>query len=102
MYGTGKDTPNIRPFLSKCIYTSVRIEGFVVSDCTNWENFYKDMSKWIQNKQMSVKETVCYGFNSLPDAFIGMLKGQNVGKMVVKTEFNDNKQQINLPIVSRL
>lgn len=34
--------------------------------------------------QVLVNETVAEGFSSIVDAFIGMLRGENVGKMLVR------------------
>lgn len=42
------------------------------------------LAQWIQKGTIKVKETVTNGFEVLPDTFIAMLKGDNVGKSVVK------------------
>jgi len=38
----------------------------------------------VQEGKIQVKETVVEGFEKTPEAFIGMLTGKNMGKMVVK------------------
>ena len=42
------------------------------------------MSKWILNKQIKWKETIIEGIENSPKAFIDLLDGQNIGKMIVK------------------
>ena len=42
------------------------------------------MKSWIQEGKIKPKETIVHGFENLPHAFIGMLQGQNLGKMIVK------------------
>ncbi|KAJ4443422.1 hypothetical protein ANN_05090 [Periplaneta americana] len=63
----------------------LKMEGFIVSrwkDC--WQEGIDQNLKWIQEGKLKWKETVTEGFENLPLAFIGMLRGDNVGKAVVK------------------
>ena len=61
------------------------IKGFLIFDHVNdTENFNKDMTKWILNKQIKWKETIIQGIENTPRAFIDLLDGKNTGKMIVK------------------
>ena len=42
------------------------------------------MGKWIADGQIKWKETIVAGLENAPRAFIGLFKGDNFGKMLVK------------------
>ncbi len=61
------------------------MQGFIVSD--HWEQmprFLDDMGKWIANGRMHWQETVVDGLAAMPEAFIGLFRGDNLGKMLVR------------------
>ena len=61
------------------------IKGFLIFDHLNdREEFEKDMNKWILNKKIKWRETVVEGLINSPQAFIDLLEGKNIGKMLVK------------------
>jgi NADPH-dependent curcumin reductase CurA len=67
------------------ITNRVRIEGFIVRDHYDMLNdFHSSMSKWISEGKIKWKETIVEGLENAPKAFIGLFKGENFGKMLVK------------------
>ena len=61
------------------------IKGFLIFDhIIDRDTFEKDMNKWILNKEIKWKETVVEGLENAPQAFINLLEGKNIGKMLVK------------------
>jgi NADPH-dependent curcumin reductase CurA len=42
------------------------------------------MTKWLEEGQVRMKETIVEGIDAAPRAFLGMLQGENVGKMLVR------------------
>ena len=42
------------------------------------------MGKWIAEGKIKWKETIVEGLENAPRAFIGLFKGENLGKMIVK------------------
>ena len=51
---------------------------------SRWAEGIIAMAQWIKEGKIKPRETVVEGFENTPAAFIGMLKGENTGKMVVK------------------
>ncbi|TDD76950.1 NADP-dependent oxidoreductase [Flavobacterium caseinilyticum] len=74
--------PRIQPML---LTRSVLMQGFIIS------NFQKDfpegiaqLSKWVNEGKLKFTETIIEGFDQLPAALLGLFKGENKGKMIVK------------------
>ena len=61
------------------------IRGFIVSDfASRHGDFLKDMSAWVRDGKVKYKEHVTEGLENAPDAFMGLLKGANFGKQLVR------------------
>ena len=48
------------------------------------EQFLTDMRRWMQEGRMKYSETIMDGIENAPNALIGLLQGQNTGKMLVR------------------
>lgn len=73
--------PNLGPVVRK----RLRIQGFIVSD-TGWARygaFRAEMEGWIRGGRLRWREDVVQGLRDAPEAFIGLLKGTNFGKLVI-------------------
>jgi NADPH-dependent curcumin reductase CurA len=71
--------------LAYMIGKQLTMQGFIVSDHFDiLTQFYGDMGKWIAEGKIKWKETIVEGLENAPGAFIGLFKGENFGKMVVK------------------
>jgi NADPH-dependent curcumin reductase CurA len=46
--------------------------------------FYAEMGPWLASGTVKSRETVVEGLESMPDAFLGLFKGENTGKMLIK------------------
>ncbi|KAF9918194.1 hypothetical protein BX616_009998 [Lobosporangium transversale] len=64
----------------------ITMRGFIVSDFADecGADFAKDVGSWLMNGEIVYKEDIAVGIENAPDAFVGMLKGKNFGKQVVK------------------
>ncbi len=62
-----------------------RAEGFIVSRfMQQWPEGIKQMATWIKEGKLKYKEDVLDGLENTPKAFMRMLKGENMGKQLVK------------------
>jgi NADPH-dependent curcumin reductase CurA len=76
--------PSILPML---LTRSVRLQGFIVSNYSDrFEEGFSHLAKWIIEGSLKYTETIIHGFDKLPQAFLGLFNGENMGKMLVETE----------------
>lgn len=63
----------------------VTIYAFVIADHRDyWPAALADLSRWLDEGKLKLKEDVSEGLNSAPAAFIRMLTGKNFGKQLVR------------------
>lgn len=63
----------------------LRIEGFIVSDhYDRMPAFLTEVGQWVRDGRVRYRETVVDGIENAPAAFIGLLAGENTGKMLVR------------------
>jgi hypothetical protein len=64
---------------------SLTLKGFIVSNHFDMMGAYlKDVSEWAASGKLKHRETVREGIENAPAAFLGLFKGENLGKMLVK------------------
>ena len=74
------------PALMRAVLTKrLRIQGFIVYDfASDYPDFARDMASWIAEGRVKYREDIVDGIEQAPEAFVGLLKGKNFGKLVVK------------------
>jgi NADPH-dependent curcumin reductase len=73
--------PNLAPVL----VNRVTIRGFIVSDHVDrMPQFLADCGRWVREGRLKYREDIVEGLDRAPEAFIGLLRGRNLGKMLVK------------------
>jgi NADPH:quinone reductase len=74
--------PRIQPML---LTRSVLMQGFIVGNfSSDFPEGMKHLSTWVKEGKIKFKETIENNFDNLPAALIGLFKGENTGKMIVK------------------
>jgi NADPH-dependent curcumin reductase CurA len=63
----------------------MRIEGFIVSEHMEvWPEALAELGELVGSGRFRPRESVAQGLAAAPEAFLGMLKGRNFGKQLVK------------------
>ncbi len=63
----------------------IRLQGFIVSDnMARWPEALKELAQGVRDGKIKYRESVTEGLENAPRAFIGLLKGENFGKQLVK------------------
>ena len=79
----GAPLPMTNPAL--ILVNRMKIEGFIVSEhMPLWPQALKELGSLVATGKLKYRETVAQGLASAPEAFIGLLKGKNFGKQLVK------------------
>ena len=79
----GQPIPLTSPQL--ILVNRMKIEGFIVSEHMDvWPEALKALGAGVASGTLKYRETVAQGIEAAPEAFIGLLKGKNFGKQLVK------------------
>jgi NADPH-dependent curcumin reductase CurA len=63
----------------------IKIQGFIVSDhLAKMPEFLTEVGGWLKAGKLKYRETIVEGVENAPRAFLGLLRGENLGKMLVK------------------
>lgn len=85
-YNAGADLPGVRN-LFQAVARRIKLQGMIVRDHFDLlPDFTREMSQWIADGQITWRETVVDGLENAPQAFIGLFRGENTGKMLVRLD----------------
>ncbi len=71
--------------LAQIIGKQLTLRGFLVTPHYDlYSTFVQEIGGYLASGEMKFDETVVDGIDAAPDAFMGLLAGQNTGKMIVK------------------
>ena len=74
--------PRIQPTLLK---RSALMQGFIVSNyAARFPEGFTKLAEWVGNGQLKYNNTNYKGFEKLPEAFIALFEGKNLGKLIVE------------------
>jgi NADPH-dependent curcumin reductase CurA len=77
--------------LIQAVLKRLTLRGFIVRDHEDLRpEFEKQVANWLRTGELISKQTVVDGLENAVDAFIGLLSGANVGKMLVRVSSDDS------------
>lgn len=79
----GAPLPLAHPAL--ILVNRLKIQGFIVSEHMEiWPEALKELGTLVATGKLKPRESIAQGIESAPEAFLGLLKGKNFGKQLVK------------------
>ena len=62
------------------------MQGFIIFNdyADRFDEFFSQMSIWVKESKVNYREDIINGLENPPQAFIGLLRGKNFGKLVIK------------------
>jgi NADPH-dependent curcumin reductase CurA len=79
----GEPIPMANPSL--ILVSRLKLQGFIVSEHMNlWPQALKELGTMVATSKLKYRETAAEGLAAAPEAFLGLLKGRNFGKQLVK------------------
>ncbi|MBC7632652.1 NADP-dependent oxidoreductase [Aeromicrobium sp.] len=72
--------------MTSILSKSLTIRGFIQNEFTkaHYKDFQNEVSTWIDDGELRYREDIVDGLENAPEAFFGMLKGKNFGKLLVR------------------
>jgi NADPH-dependent curcumin reductase CurA len=73
-------------FMGQVLARSLTVRGFIQDEFTDshHDDFARDMTGWLRDGTVRYREDVVDGLDRAPEAFRGLLKGANFGKLLVR------------------
>ncbi|MBK6485966.1 MAG: NADP-dependent oxidoreductase [Gemmatimonadetes bacterium] len=79
----GQPIPMLFPQL--LLTNRMTIEGFIVSEHMEvWPEALRELGTMVASRTLRYRESIAEGIEAAPEAFLGLLKGKNVGKQLVR------------------
>lgn len=80
------EKPDYGPRIQRVmLHRRALMKGFIVSDyASENEVAIKQLTKWVSEGKIKYRENIVEGLENAPRAFIGLFKGENIGKQLVK------------------
>ncbi len=77
--------PHAYRTIRSILVNRIKLQGFIVSDkLETWPGIRKNLHDLIESGKLTFRESIAQGLEKAPEAFVGMLKGKNFGKQLVK------------------
>jgi len=72
------------PNMLDTVYKRINIRGFLAADfLKDFEDFFAKTSDYLREGKLKIIEDISSGVESIPSAFVGLFKGDNIGKKVI-------------------
>ncbi|HET7708611.1 MAG TPA: NADP-dependent oxidoreductase [Sphingomicrobium sp.] len=74
-------------YIMRVIAMRISLKGFIYTDyLPRNAEFYAEMGPWVATGRVKGRDTVVAGLEAMPDAFLGLFRGDNTGKMLVRLD----------------
>jgi NADPH-dependent curcumin reductase len=85
--------PNRLPLVMHEILTKrFTFRGFIVGDfASQYSEFLADMVPWIRDGKIKYREDISEGLENAPQALIGLLRGENFGKKIIRVSISEQE-----------
>lgn len=72
--------------MAQLLVRRIKMQGFIIFDDFGhlYPDFAKEMAGWVEGGKIAYREDVIDGLENAPEAFIGLLRGKNFGKRVIR------------------
>ncbi len=72
--------------MGQILRKKIKLQGFIIFDNFGhlYPEFAKEMGAWVEQGKIKYREEIIDGLENAPQAFIGLLKGENFGKRVIR------------------
>lgn len=74
--------------LMQIVAKRLTLQGFIVGDPNFWpkyqNDFYSNVPKWLASGEIKYREDIADGLEAGADKFVGMLRGENFGKTMIR------------------
>jgi NADPH-dependent curcumin reductase CurA len=82
-YNDAEPTPGPRNMFM-VVTKRLRLQGYIITDHGDrFGEFARQATEWVRDGRLQYRETIVEGIENAPSAFLGLLLGQNIGKMLV-------------------
>ncbi len=82
-YNDAEPTPGPRNMFM-VVTKRLRLQGYIITDHGDrFGEFARQATEWVRDGRLQYRETIVEGIENAPSAFLGLLRGENIGKMLV-------------------
>ncbi|MEK1886023.1 MAG: NADP-dependent oxidoreductase [Phyllobacterium sp.] len=82
---TSSQTDRLPRLMRSILVKSLTIRGFIYREFADQRPaFLREMSEWLRTGKVRYREDIVDGLANAPEAFMGLLKGRNFGKLLVR------------------
>ncbi|GIP39374.1 putative NADP-dependent oxidoreductase YfmJ [Paenibacillus sp. J31TS4] len=80
------EQPDIGPRpQTQLVINTALMKGFLVGDyASRFPEGIARLAEWVRSEKLQYAETIVEGFERVPEAFLGLFRGENLGKQLVK------------------
>jgi NADPH-dependent curcumin reductase CurA len=77
--------PRPGPNLGVVLVKRLKVQGMIVFDHNHrLPDFLRDMTQWMRDGRIKYREDIIDGLDNTPSAFLGLFRGENIGKRLIR------------------